>query len=75
MDGSVAVSVEVSVGASAILTLSADGFHGCRGGGGPTRLMGFHIIDFLGAHFIQHTRIHGMVTDLTGDTNRRMRRG
>jgi len=62
VDGLVEAGVEAgSAGASAILTLSADGFLGCRGGGGLTQLMGFHTMEFLGA---QHTWDTGIACTL-----------
>jgi len=59
-----------SAGASAglaILTPSADGFHGCQGGGGPTQATDFHITELLGSQHTQDTHTHGTAIDHTDD--------
>lgn len=65
--GSAGVSAEASV----TPTPSADGFHGCQGGGGRTQPMGFRFMELLGSHNISDMHIHGMDIEHTDSPRNR----
>lgn len=67
VDGPVEAGSAGALAGQATPTPSADGFHGCQDGGGRTQPTDFRIIELLGSHPIQGTRIHCMAIEHTGN--------